>query len=143
MKRKFTSFAITDFYLFKSQLLNFGNRFSNFCFLDNHDYDFDKSFECISGCGIINSISADAFANDLQKIDQFKSDNGDWIFGHLSYDLKNKIENLSSQNKDSIGFEEYYFFVPEFVFIISKESVSIGADESIDTLKQFLMKLFQ
>jgi para-aminobenzoate synthetase component 1 len=131
LKRKFTSFAIADFYQFKSQLLNFGKRFSNFCLLDNHDYDFDKSFECIAGFGVVTSIlSSDS--SGLKELDKFKSENSDWIFGHVSYDLKNQIENLSSYNPDLIGFEDFYFFVPELVFIISKDFVSIGANETED-----------
>jgi len=136
LKRKFTSYSLADFYQFKNQLLNFGKKFSNFCFLDNHNYDFDKSFECIAGFGVIKSIAASAI-NSLQQIDQFKKENPDWIFGHLSYDLKNEIEELSSQNDDYIGFEDFYFFVPEIVFIVSKEAVSIGADEKINTKDVF------
>ncbi len=132
MKRKFTSYSLADFYQFKNQLLKFGKRFSNFCFLDNHHYDFDKTFECVAGFGVIKSLVASS-SNSLQQIDQFKSENTDWIFGHLSYDLKNEIEGLSSKNEDHIGFEDFYFFVPEIVFILSRESVNIGADETIST----------
>ena len=96
MKRKFTSYAIADFYQFKNQLLNFGKRFSNFCFLDNHDYDFDKSFECVAGFGVVTSTNAGS-STGLQELDEFKNKNPDWIFGHLSYDLKNEIEELSSK----------------------------------------------
>ncbi|HSN08894.1 MAG TPA: anthranilate synthase component I family protein [Hanamia sp.] len=71
--------------------------------------------------------------NSIQQIDQFKNENADWIFGHLSYDLKNEIEDLSSENEDHIGFEDFYFFVPEIVFIVSEQSVNIGADEAINT----------
>ena len=113
-------------------MLNFGKRFSNFCFLDNHHYDFDKTFECVAGFGVIKSLVASA-TNSIQQIDQFKNENADWIFGHLSYDLKNEIEDLSSENEDHIGFEDFYFFVPEIVFIVSEQSVNIGADEAINT----------
>ena len=132
MKRRFTLYAITDFYAFKSQLLNFGKRFSNFCFLDNHNYDFDKRFECIAGFGVVTSLVADK-ATGLEKLNEFKNENCDWIFGHLSYDLKNEIEDLTSENEDRIGFQDFYFFIPEFVFILSKDSVIIGADEAVNT----------
>jgi para-aminobenzoate synthetase component 1 len=125
VKRKFTSYDITDFDQFKSGLLNFGKKFSNFCFLDNHNYEFDKTFECIAGCGKVQSINADT-ENNFRKVDQFKNANNDWIFGHVSYDLKNEIENLSSINEDLIGFPDFYFFFPEIVFILSKEKVEIG-----------------
>jgi para-aminobenzoate synthetase component 1 len=132
LKRKFTSYSLADLYQFKNQLLNFGKRFSNFCFLDNHHYDFDKTFECVAGFGSIKSLVASA-TNSIQQIGQFTNENPDWIFGHLSYDLKNEIEGLSSKNEDHIGFEDFYFFVPEIVFIVSEEVVNIGADEAINT----------
>lgn len=129
MKRKFTSYDLTDFDQFKSKLLNFGKRFSNFCFLDNHNYEFDKTFECIAACGLIEEIKADE-KNDFRKVDEFKIAHNDWLFGHVSYDLKNEIEDLSSENKDSIGFPDFYFFVPRIVFILSKEKIEIGTLEN-------------
>lgn len=112
-------------------MLEFGKKFSNFCFLDNHDYEFDKSYDCIAGCAVMNSIIFPE-KNALASLDHFKEENNDWIFGHLSYDLKNEIENLSSNNNDQIGFPDFYFFVPEIIFILSKDSVKIGVPENMD-----------
>ena len=136
MKRKYTSYSITDFYLFKHQLLNFAERFSNFCFLDNHEYNFQKSYECIAGIGSLQSITADE-KNGLHDLDKFKKENEDWIFGHVSYDLKNQIENLSSHNKDEIGFPDFLFFVPEIIFILSKDKVKIGVPDRFDSKNIF------
>jgi para-aminobenzoate synthetase component 1 len=113
-------------------LLNFGKTFSNFCFLDNHEYHFDKSYECIAGFGAIQSITADE-KNGLRELDQFKKKYEDWIFGHVSYDLKNQIENLFSQNKDEIGFPDFHFFIPEVILILSKDQVKIGVHEGLDS----------
>ncbi|MEO6894243.1 MAG: anthranilate synthase component I family protein, partial [Ginsengibacter sp.] len=131
---------MADFDQFKNQLLNFGKEFSNFCFLDNHHYDFDKSFECIAGYGKIKEFTATP-ENSFRKIDEFKSGIHDWIFGHIAYDLKNEIETLSSDNIDNIGFPDFYFFVPELVFILSKEKVDIGTvgnDISKDIFEKIL-----
>lgn len=132
MKRKYTSYSVTDFYLFKHQLLDFGKRFSNFCFLDNHEYNFDKSYECICGFGAIQSITADE-KKGLKELDQFTIKKKDWILGHVSYDLKNQIESLTSQNKDNIGFPDFHFFIPEVIIILSKDKVKIGVHESFDS----------
>lgn len=136
MRRKFTSYTISDYYQFKTQLLNFGQRFSNFCILDNQEYDFDKSYECIAGFGVSQSITA-RIENDLDSINSFIQENKDWIFGFTSYDLKNKIEDLSSQNKDGIGFPDFQFFIPEILFILSKEKLEIGILSNIDSKKVF------
>lgn len=136
MKRKFTSYSLTDFNEFKNQLLSFGKGFSNFCFLDNHNYEFEKRFECIAGYGEIKSITADC-NTDFRKVDAFKNESEDWIFGHLSYDLKNEIENFSSENPGLVEFPDFYFFVPEVIFILSCQSVSIGMMENGDSKKVF------
>ncbi|MEO6904786.1 MAG: anthranilate synthase component I family protein [Ginsengibacter sp.] len=130
MKRKYTTYNITDFYHFKYQLLNFGKRFSNFCFLDNHEYNFDKSYECIAGFGVIQSIISSE-KNGLAELDRFKKEHEDWILGHVSYDLKNQINNLSSHNRDDIGFSDFYFFIPEIICILSKDQVRVGVYESL------------
>lgn len=115
-------------------MLDFAKKFSNFCFLDNHDYEFDKSYDCIAGCGVIRSVTSGEKSN-LSSLDQFKNENNDWIFGHVSYELKNEIESLSSNNKDGIGFPDFYFFVPELIFILSKETVKIGIYGNIDSTR--------
>ena len=128
MERQFTSYTINDLDFFKIQLLNFGKKFSNFCFLDNHNYDFSKSFECLAAFGVSSSITADEKCT-LRHIDDFIKKNRDWIFGHLSYDLKNEIENLTSDNPDGIDFPTFHFFVPEIVVILSKSAAIIGVPE--------------
>jgi len=99
--------------------------------LDNHDYEFDKSYDCIAGCGVMHSVVSTK-KNTLASLDHFIKETNDWIFGHVSYDLKNEIENLSSNNNDQIGFPDFYFFVPEIIFILSKDSVKIGVPENMD-----------
>ena len=126
MKRNFTSYSVTDFEKFKSQLLNFGKRFGNFCFLDNHEYEFDKSYECLAAAGSLKSITSDK-ETGLQRLKQFQNQHKDWIFGHVSYDLKNEIEELVSENRDEIEFPDLHFFVPEIVVILSKEKVEISS----------------
>jgi len=136
LKREYTSYSISDFYHFKYQLLDFSKKFGNFCFLDNHEYNFDKSYECLAGFGIHKSIAADK-ETVFKELDVFKDENPDWIFGHISYDLKNKIETLSSRNPDGIGFSEFQFFVPEIVFILTKSIVKIGVEPGKDSASIF------
>jgi para-aminobenzoate synthetase component I len=136
LERTITSYPVTDFYNFKSQLLNFGIKFSNFCFLDNHEYEFDKSYECIAGVGAISSVMSNDKAG-LAALELFQKKNKDWIFGHADYDLKNEIEILSSANYDGIEFPDFLFFVPEMVFILTKKSISISVPAGYDSEKIF------
>lgn len=106
-------------------MLNFLKKFGIFCFLDNHGYDFNKSYECIAGAGVVRSVIADG-TNGLKDIELFQKHCCDWIFGHVAYDIKNEIENLQSSNPDGIGFPDFLFFVPEIVFIVTKNELQIG-----------------
>ena len=110
-------------------MLSFIKKFSIFCFLDNHEYDFDKSYECVAGVGVLKSIISNG-ANSLGDIDQILQTTADWIFGHLAYDVKNEIENLQSYNPDYVCFPDFYFFIPEIVFILTEDELKIGVFNS-------------
>lgn len=137
LNRKFTSYLIEDFLTIKTQVLNYSKRFSTFCFLDNHEYDFKKSHDCIAGAGCISHFISDNGSYNLESIDQFVNRKDDWIFGHVSYDIKNEIEELSSANFDGIEFPQILFFVPEVVFIFSRTKLQIGVFPAQDADKIF------
>ena len=117
-------------------MLNFLQRFSIFCFLDNHEYNFNRSYECIAGAGVLHSIMAGEY-NSLKDVHQIQTNFEDWIFGHVEKKIKNEIEVLQSSNPDRIGFPDFLFFVPEIVFILSKNELKIGAYDFINTQKIF------
>jgi para-aminobenzoate synthetase component 1 len=109
-------------------------KYSNFCFLENNHYQFDHSIEAIAGLGCLRSLDS---KGDLSDISTFQIQNRDWIFGHVAYDLKNKIEHLSSNHFDGINFPDYFFFVPDIVIIFRGDKVSIGVINSPDAAKIF------
>lgn len=49
----------------------------------------------------------------------------DWHILQLSYDLKNKTEKLTSTNSDQLQFPEYRIYIPELVFEIKKDFITI------------------
>jgi len=102
------------------QMLNFGKKFGIFCFLDNHSYEFNKSYECIAGAGVVKSI-LHGDVPGLEELSRFRENNHEWIFGHVAYDVKNEIENLKSGKPDEIRFPDIHFFVPEIIFILDKD----------------------
>jgi len=106
-------------------MLNFLKKFGIFCFLDNHEYDFNKSYECIAGAGFVNSVISNDITS-LHDIELFQKQDRDWVFGHVSYDVKNEIEHLQSLNPDGIQFPDFLFFVPEIVFILTEKELQIG-----------------
>jgi para-aminobenzoate synthetase component 1 len=132
LKRKFTSFPVTDFIETKNRMLEWLNHSSIFCFLDNHKYDFlSPSFECLAGAGTVSILRSPPGLADLY---EFTNDHDDWIFGHLSYDLKKQIEDLSSHHEDHVQFPDIFFFVPEVVLILNESELKIGAFGNADEL---------
>lgn len=55
--------------------------------------------------------------NAFQKLKQFKDEEQDFLFGYFSYDLKNDIEELVSENSDHLHFPELYFFQPKKILL--------------------------
>ncbi len=126
LNRKFTSYLIEDYLAIKTKVLNYSKKFGAFCFLDNHEYDFKKSYDCIVGAGSMSHLVADSNSGNLDALDKFLYKKNDWVFGHVSYDIKNEIEELSSSNFDGIQYPQILFFVPEIVFILSYKELKIG-----------------
>jgi len=127
VKRSFQSFSITDLSETKSQMLSWCNRFNICAFLDNHHYQLPgHSYECLVGCGAVASVKANA-GTALNELQLFLDQQNDWCFGHLGYDLKNETEQLQSTHADRIGFTDLCFFVPEYVFQLSENEISIGS----------------
>lgn len=103
-------------------------KYSNFCFLENNQYQFDQSIDAIAGIGCITSLKEYEVHSDSD-ISSFQRANKDWIFGHIAYDFKNKLEDSDSRHFDGIGFPDCLLFVPEIVIIFSEKMVSIGTME--------------
>jgi para-aminobenzoate synthetase component 1 len=54
--------------------------------------------------------------NPWNALQDFRKRYNGWIFGYLGYDLKNYLEDLSSNNDDPLGLPDLYFMVPEYLF---------------------------
>ncbi|MEO5945980.1 MAG: anthranilate synthase component I family protein [Chitinophagaceae bacterium] len=122
-------FAISDFDLMKKKVLNWAKQFGTFCFLDNHQYQTKPhTVECLLGAGIKRSISLDA-GTALEQLQNFIDEKNSWLFGHLGYDLKNEIEELSSTNTSTIKFPDLFFFEPEVVIKLSETEIFIEAKD--------------
>ena len=109
-------------------MLSWCNRFNICSFLDNHHYRLPgHSYECLIGCGVTSSVTANA-GTALPQLQQWLDlEQGNWIFGHLNYDLKEETEQLSSTHIDRIGFPDLFFFVPQYVFQFNEQELRIGS----------------
>lgn len=107
-------------------MLNWANRFNICCLLDNQQYHLPHhSFECLLAAGASHTLTASA-GNAFDQLSGFYKEHNDWLFGHLSYDLKNELEPLKSSHPDPIAFPDLFFFVPEIIIQLNFQEISIG-----------------
>lgn len=135
------TFAVTDFDEVKEKMLNWANRFSIFCFLDNHQYQTDHhSIECLLAVGCKNSFSANA-GNVLNDLQRYIDEKPRWLFGHLGYDLKNEIESLKFLKKNRIGFPDIFFFEAEIIIRLSMSQMEIDCEDDAERIFKEIMSI--
>lgn len=125
-------FPVSDIEQVKEKVLNWLQRFDTFCFLDNHQYQLaPHAIECMAAAGARRWLECPA-GHALETLQQFINEgegNTPWLFGHLGYDLKNEIEQLSSGHPDKVGFPDLFFFEPETVIRFSETEMVIEAED--------------
>lgn len=110
---------------FKKQLLLWSNPFREVVFLDSNDYhQIYSSHDCILAVDAFTSIKTD-YEKAFEDLHQYQSQTKDWLFGYLSYDLKNDVEDLQSNNHDILEFPDLYFFQPKKLFLLKGNQLEI------------------
>lgn len=124
-------FRVPDFDRTKEQLLIWGNHFSSCCFLDNNQYRSRwQQQECVLAVGSVDAINPTT-GKALEQLEQFiRRHEGQWVFGHFSYDLKNQIDTESMAKPSAAEFAPLYFFVPQTVIQLSPLAVIISSQNS-------------
>ncbi|AWA30455.1 aminodeoxychorismate synthase component I [Flavobacterium magnum] len=110
---------------FKKQLLRWAGQCAEIVLLDSNGHDQKYgSYECLLAIDAFTSLKTD-FVSAFDALGQYQSSTKDWIFGYLTYDLKNGVENLNSGHHDGLGFPDLYFFQPKKLFLFKQHEVEI------------------
>lgn len=133
MKSKIDSFLrvsihkhIPDPGQFKQQLLSWSQQFREVIFLDSNTYPQEYSnFDCMMAVDAFTSLKTD-FHNAFEDLKQYQQTTKDWLFGYLSYDLKNDTESLKSSNFDGLYFPDLFFFQPKKIFLLKENHLEIS-----------------
>ena len=116
---------ISDPAHFKQQLLNWSQQFREVVFLDSNSYPQEySSFNFVLAVDAFTSLKTD-FYNAFDDLKQYQQTTKDWLFGYLSYDLKNDTERLKSSNFDGLNFPDLFFFQPKKVFLLKGDQLEI------------------
>lgn len=90
-----------------------------------------KNYELLIAVGVKEEVLAgeDAFG----KWNAFQQKHPkEWMFGFLTYDLKNQLEQLESRHPDYIEFPELYFFIPQKLIVIDKNGECLEGKQWLD-----------
>ncbi len=116
---------IEDPISFKQQLVEWGQQFREIIFLDSNSFSNEySSFDCVLAADAFTSIKTD-YHNAFEDLKQYQQTSKDWLFGYLSYDLKNDVEPLQSNNSDGLDFPDLFFFQPKKIFLLKGSQLEI------------------
>ena len=141
--RKAIHFSLDQAETFRLKLLEWSKTFDQVCLLDNNGFSSqnrlfeeipENQFDWLCGVGAHESMVADDSRLAFQSLEAFSNQHEDWILGYLSYDLKNEVEQLTSENKDGLKLPEFHFFIPRYIFLFSSGKVTVEYLEAMDTV---------
>ena len=137
MQRTTRTYSIKSISNLNEKLLQWAQQYETAVWLDsNHHNQGYTSFHSILAVDEFTSIQTDV-VNAFEKLKEYQSITQDYLFGYLSYDVKNATENLTSTNSDGLGFAELFFFQPQKILFIKNDSIEFQyltmVDDEIDT----------
>ena len=129
----------------KPALLQWSRQFKEVMWFDSNEHkDRYSKYDAILAVDAFTAIQTDAFGA-FDKLQEYQQTTADWIFGYLSYDLKNDVEDLNSGNFDGLNFPELFFFQPKKIFFLKGSELELQYlgmvdDEMEEDLEQLLQK---
>ncbi|WP_299224140.1 anthranilate synthase component I family protein [uncultured Psychroserpens sp.] len=123
--RRIQTHHINNVEQYKQKLLFWSQQFYEVVWLDSNSYEHNYSnYDAVLAVDAFTSFQTDYY-NAFEQLKDYQSVTKDWIFGYLSYDLKNDLEALTSNNNDVLCFPELYFFQPKRLFLIKGNTVEM------------------
>jgi para-aminobenzoate synthetase component 1 len=132
MQRTTRTFSIEHIKGFKQNLLSWSQQFETALWLDSNNYQQQySSFDSALALEEFTSIKTD-YTNAFDKLKEYQTITKDYIFGYISYDVKNDVERLSSENFDGLDFPDLYFFQPQKLIFIKGENIEFHYLKMVD-----------
>lgn len=117
---------------FKQQLLCWSQQFNDVVWLDSNEYkDKYSIYDAVLAVDAFTSLKTDYYGA-FERLNEYQLSTKDWIFGYLTYDLKNDLEDLKSNNFDGLKFSDIYFFQPKKLFLIKGNELEMQYLKMVD-----------
>jgi len=115
--------SVSNISQYKKKILIWAQQFKDIVWLDSNNHDqVYSSYDAVLAVDTFLSVKSD-YLNAFEKLKTFNTKTKDWIFGYLTYDLKNDVEVLTSENHDGLGFPDLYFFQPKKLFLFKDNTI--------------------
>lgn len=123
--RTTAQFNIQDPVLFRQRLLQWAQQHREIVYLDsNYHHQQYSSYDAVLAVDALTAIQTD-YHNAFEDLETYRKTTADWIFGYLSYDLKNDVEALTSANFDGLAFPDLFFFQPKKLFLLKGNKLEV------------------
>ena len=137
MQRTTRTYSVESVSNLHEKLLRWAQQYETAIWLDSNKHHLEHSnFDNILALEEFTSIQTDA-EHAFEKLKEYQTITQDYLFGYLSYDVKNASENLTSTNVDDLGFAELFFFQPQKILFIKDNRVEFRylsmVEDEIDT----------
>ncbi|WP_281543060.1 anthranilate synthase component I family protein [Maribacter aestuarii] len=117
------TFTVENKEEFKESLLLWAQQYDEVVWLDSNGHsDPYGCFDALLAVDGLTALSTD-YHSGFEDLATYQAQVKDWIFGYLTYDLKNDVEVLTSKNNDGLAFPELYFFQPKKVIRIRENKI--------------------
>lgn len=137
MLKKITCNILTDNFTVDIEALNEG--FERVCVFDSNLQSNQNKYlqtDKIIAVGSTSELTINIQERGLEQLQKFYDQRKGWLFGYLTYDLKNEVEQLSSKNLDGLAFPLLHFFAPKVVIQIKAGTASVFYDDDFVTKKE-------
>lgn len=105
-------YSIKDPAAFKRRLFLWGQQYREVAWLDSNGHrDSYSGFDALLAVGAASALIQE-YPGAFEALKTYRHQTNDWLFGYLSYDLKNDLEALESRNFDGLRLPELCFFQP-------------------------------
>ncbi len=128
-QKRIATFEVQDLDHLAARLLAWAHQEDRLCLLDsniansNHLY---PSYDLIFAAGAQSELlCAWQDRHCFDQLREYQTQTQDWLFGYLSYDLKNEVERLTSHNQDGLHFPLLHFFQPRYLFLLQDQQLRI------------------
>lgn len=117
---------LDDVQLFKDKIIAWADEQATYLVLDSNTHqDKYSSFDYLIAISAESELKLNNAKDAFKQLKTYYNKTNDYIFGALSYDLKNGLEKLSSTNYDGLQQDNLFFFQAKKIFIIKGNTLTI------------------